>query len=232
MRQVLRSLVTSALVLVLAACGGGSDEPEALRGEAAQRAVERAMLTADDLGDGWEQTGSAPPSDEEGTDIDDCLSDDVAAASDDPVAESDTAEFAKGTDPTQQQQLQISSIVVDDADLAARFVEELASDEVRTCLTQTFQEEVASDAGADGVSVTLGDFEAQDGFADAGDDATRLTAPVELSAEGLTLPATVDVVVVHTGQVASAIVAFALGEAIPEEDLAGWTQALAEQQAG
>ena len=63
------------------------------------------------------------------------------------------------------------------------------------------------------------------------DGATRLTAPVELSADGLTLPATVDIVVVHTGQIATAMVAFALGDPIPEEELASWAEAVAELQA-
>lgn len=229
MRKVLVSLGVS--VLALSACTGGSDEPEALTGTEAQQAADRAMLMADDLGEGWEETGTSPPDEDEGTDIDDCLSDDVAAASDDPVAESDTHEFSRGDEPTDQQQLQISSIVFEDGDLAASFVDELASDDVRSCLSETFQEEVGADAETDGVEVTLGDFEAEEGFADAGDGATRLTAPVELSAEGLTLPATVELVVVHTGQVASALVGFALGEAIPEEDLEGWATAIAELQA-
>lgn len=228
MRQVLASLVVS--VLALSACSGGSDDPEPLTGAEAQQAADRAMLMADDLGEGWEETGTAPPDDDEGTDIDECLSDDVAAASDDPVAESDTYEFLRGDEPTNQQQLQISSIVFEDAELAAAFVDELASDDVRGCLAETFQAEVGADAETDGVDVTLGDFEAQEGFAGAGDGATRLTAPVELSAEGLTLPATVELVVVHTDQVASALVAFALGEAIPEEELEGWTTAIAGKQ--
>ena len=229
MRQVLASLVVS--VLALSACSGGDDEPEALTGTEAQQAADRAMLMADDLGEGWEETGTSPPDDEEGTDLDDCLSDEVAAASDEPAAESDTHEFARGDEPTNQQQLQISSIVFEDADLAAAFVDELATDDVRSCLSETFQEEVGADAETDGVEVVLGDFEAEEGFADAGDGATRLTAPVELSAEGLTLPATVELVVVHTGQVASALVAFALGDAIPDDELEAWTTAIAEKQA-
>lgn len=217
-------------VLALSACGGGDDGTDALTGAEAQAAADRAMLVASDLGEGWEETGTSPPEDDEGTDIDDCLSDEVAAASDDPVAESDTHEFARGDEPTDQQQLQVSSIVFEDAELASRFTDELASEEVRTCLAETFQEEVGADAGTDGVDVTLGDFTAEEDFADAGDGATRLTSPVELSAEGLTLPATVELVVVHTGQVASALVAFALGDAIPDDELASWTTALAEKQ--
>ena len=124
MRQVL--VFVSALAL--AACGGdGSGEGSStLSGEAAQTAADRVMLSAEDLGSGWEQTGTAPPQDDDGTDIDDCLSDDVAAASDDPLGESDTHEFARGAEPTNQQQLQVSTIVVEDPDHAAGLVEELA----------------------------------------------------------------------------------------------------------
>lgn len=229
MRQVLVSLVVS--VVALSACSGGDDEPEALTGTEAQQAADGAMLTADELGEGWDETGTSPPDDEEGTDLDDCLGDEVAAASDGPLAESDTHEFSRGDEPTNQQQLQISSIVFEGGDLAAAFVDELASDDVRACLAETFQEEVGADAETDGVDVTLGDFEAEEDFADAGDGATRLTSPVELSAEGLTLPATVELLVVHTGQVVTALVAFALGDAIPDEELEGWATAVSEKQA-
>jgi hypothetical protein len=234
MRQVLTSLAVSALAL-LAACGGGDDggsagEP-ALTGPAAQHAVERAMLTADDLGPGWEQIGTAPPDESEASEIDQCLSDEVAAGSNDPVAESDTHEFRRGDSPTQQHQVQVSSVVLD-GDLAGRLVDELGSDEVRDCLSETFRQELAAEDPEQPVEVTLGDFESQEDFAGAGDGATRLRAPVELAAEGLTLEATVDLVVVHTGQVASALVAFALGDPIEDGELEGWTRRLAELQAG
>lgn len=229
MRQVLATFAVSALAL--AACGGG-DGSEPLRGEAAQRAVERITLSAADLGEGWKQTGTSPPEDDGSTDIDDCLSDEVAAASDDPVAESDTSEFTRGDQPTELQQLQISSVVYEDAELAGGLVDELATADVRACLTETFQDEVTEDAGSDGVTVTLGDFQATEDFADAGDGATRLRSPVELSAEGLTLPATVDLVVVHTGELATALVAFAIGEPVPDADLERWASAVARQQAG
>ena len=155
----------------------------------------------------------------------------MAAAVDDPVAESDTHEFARGGDPGRQQQLQISTLVVEDAADAAAFVDQLATEDVRTCLRDTFQEEVAADAGAEEVQVVLGDFEADEGFAGAGDGATRLRAPVELSSDGLTLPATIDLVTVHTGQVLSALVAFSIGDPIADEDLERWATTLAERQA-
>lgn len=225
MRQVLVCVAVSAL---LAACGGGGDD--AFTEEEAQQAVERVMLTAADLGEGWEQTGTAPPSDDEGTEISDCLSDEVARASDDPLAESDTHEFGRGDSPEQQQQVQVSAVVLED-DLSARLVDELATDEVRRCLSDAFRKELGGGDDTSGVTVTLGDFDAEAGFADAGDGATRLRAPVELAADDVTLPATVDLVVVHTDQIATAIVGFALGEPLADEDLASWTQRAAELQA-
>lgn len=229
MRQVLASIVVSALAL-LSACGGDGGSDETLTAEEAQRAVERAMLTPEDLGEGWQETGTSPPS-EDGTGVNECLSDEVAAESTDPVAESDTQEFTRGDSPTQQQQVQLSTAVMED-DLAARLVEELASADVRDCLGGKFREQVADGSAVPGLTVELGDFEADEDFAGAGDGATRLRAPMEVSAEGLTLPATVDMVVVHTDQIVSALVGFALGEPLAEDDLEAWTQQLAELQAG
>lgn len=227
MRQVLASVVVSALVL-LAGCGGGGDD--AFTEEEAQQAVERAMLSAADLGPGWQETGTAPPTEDEGTKITDCLSEEVAAASDEPLAESDTHEFTRGDNPQQQQQVQVSTVVLED-DLSGRLVDELATDEVRRCLSDAFRKELGGGEETSGVQVTIGDFTAEAGFADAGDGATHLRAPVELSADDLTLPATVDLIVLHTGQLATVIVGFALGEPLAEEDLEAWTQRAADLQA-
>lgn len=226
MRQVLASFAVSALAL-LAACGDdGGDEP--LTAEEAGLAVDRAVLTADDLGEGWQQTGTTPP-ESTGDGIEQCLSEEVAAATETPVAESDTHEYTRGDSPTQRQQLQISAVVLED-DVAEQLVDELASDEVRDCLQERFQEEIGSDGGTPGLEVEVGDFEVEEDFAGAGDGSTRLQAPMELTAEGMTLPATVDMIVVHTGQVATAIVGFALGDAIPTEELESWTERAAELQ--
>jgi hypothetical protein len=226
MRQVLASVAVSALALLTACGDDGGDEP--LTGPAAQQAADRAVLAAEDLGEGWEQTGTAPP-DETGRGIEECLSDDVSAASDDPVAESDTYEFTRGDSPTQRQQLQVSATVLED-EAAGRLVDELATAEVRGCLRDRFREEIGGGEATPGLEVDVGEFEADEGFGGAGDGATRLRAPMELTAEGMTLPATVDLVVVHTGQVVTAIVGFALGEPIAEEDLESWTERAAELQ--
>lgn len=226
MRQVLASVAVSTLVL-LAACGDDGGE-EALTGAEAQQASDRAMLTADDLGEGWQAAGTSSPDDAEAG-MEECLSDDLAAATDEPVAESETHAFTKGESPTQRQQLQVSSVVLEE-DVAADLVGELASDDVRACLQERFREEVGGGGATPGLDVQVGEFEVDEGFADAGDGATRLQAPMELTAEGMTLPATVDLVVVHTGQVATSIVGFALGDPIPGEDLEAWTERLAELQ--
>lgn len=188
---------------------GGAD----LDVERLQASVDAAQLETTDLGEGWVLTGTRPPGadDDEPSPMDACLAGDV----DDrieagTVAESEERTFELEGEAAFPTEITSSSVALEDAALFDELHELLRSDELITCISDSFREAMA--AGGDGAEITIGQFEATADVVDpdaAPDlESTGFEIPISISAEGFDADASVSMTFISTGQLGSSILVF------------------------
>lgn len=216
------------LALVLAACGGGGDDgddAETLSAEDAERAVARALLDDDDLGDGWEETGRTDPDDVDADDtpLDDCLSTnlhDAIVAS--RLAESDTVQLElDGGDVFTRTLVTVTTTAFESTDVIDELLEAYKSEEMGSCLGRAVEQLLGE------TSLEIGEPTMDEGYVTLDDvRSVHVTVPLHAPRYEIELA----VVVIARGQLASSLVTVQLGGAIDGESVARWATLLADRQ--
>lgn len=205
--------------------------------ESLQASVDAAQLETSDLGDGWVLTGTKPAGedDDEPSPLDDCLAGDIdERVEEGTVAESEERTFELQGETAFPTEITSSSIALEDETLFDEMHELLRSDELATCISDSFREAMAS--SADGAEITIGDFEATEDVVDpdaAPDlESTGFEIPLTITAEGFTADATVSMTFISTGQLGSSILVFGPSEELRTSMVAELGAILAERLAG
>lgn len=217
-----------ALIATAVFLGGcGDDDDGGLGEDAAQTIVDGALLDADDLGAGWQLTDTIAADDEDvESPLDDCIAADEVDLGD--LALSEERRFSMATEVIVPAEVGVSAGASSDAARMARLHDTLARDSFQSCVRETFERELAGTGGAE-----VGEIEVDDDLADV-DDVTvsRLIVPLTFVNDQFSLEATIDVVIVTTGQVGGQIFAFGPRGTIVEEDLAHWATLMGERLRG
>jgi hypothetical protein len=224
--------LTVLLALALASCGSDDDLSE----DEAQEVVAQVKLDAGDLGDGWQQTASEEPADDDGGDdeddeLEECLGDDAASFSeelDDPLAESTTDVFALEDSATDQHEVTVETVVVDDEDAVDEAFGIIGSSRFSECFAELLEEEVSGQEEA-GVDMTLGEITTDNDFADA-DRSVVIQVPFDAAADGNQFDGQFTFGFVNNGQVVSTLLVFSLGEPISDGEIRTWSNTLSARQ--
>jgi hypothetical protein len=220
------------LALVTAACGD-----DGLSQEDAEAIVDEVRLDAADLGDGWQQTASEEPTDDDVADSDDddeleeCLGDDAASFSeelDNPLAKSTTDVFALEDSATDQHEVTVETVVVSDEDAVEEAFEIIGSSRFSECFAALLEDEVSGQAEA-GVDMTLGEITTDDDYADA-DRSVAIQVPFQAAADGNEFGGQFTFGFVNNGQVVSTLLVFSLGDPISDGEIRTWSNTLSERQ--
>lgn len=243
----MRSRAAAAVVVLLAistlaACADDDARPAAEASSARdgadelEAAVTAAQLEPDDLGPGWELTETKAPGedDDEPNPVDECLQglDDRFQAA--TVAESEERTFTHEGESPLPAEVTSASLALDDAALFVEMHDLLRSPDFAACLHRRFEETMASLGGE--AEVTVGDVAQAEGVVDPGNDAqltsTRLSIPITIGMDGLTLDLDADMAFLSTGQLGSYVLVFASEGEVPAEAVAEWGRLLAERLIG
>ena len=222
-------------VLVMAACGG--DGGGGLTAAEAQPRIDAAVLTLEDLGEGWEVADSEeeddPLADEE---LEECLGEDAARIlgedGEHDLGDDVEVGFARENGGAFQS-LQVMSGGVDDETIFGQVIDVLSDSETAVCILDAIAAATQEVTG-DEFTMTFGDWESDEGFIDDADQSVIAGAEITLSAEeaGMSFDGRLDLVVVTTDQIGSLMVAASVGDVITNVQLEEWGELLAERQAG
>jgi hypothetical protein len=221
---VRRGLLVAALAVLLISCS--SDEDGAPSADEAQEIVDAALLDADDLGEGWELTGTTPAgeNDDDSSPIDDCAPDEQLDAND--LAESEDRELTLEGELLPSQ-VQVSAGASADSELLAGIHDLLGDEEFQGCLGAAFEESVGSQPGAE---MTVGEITSEDDVVDVdGVASTQLVMPITVAAEGISLELEFRFVVLTTDHIGAAIVVSSTDGAVSDDDVEEWATLLAER---
>jgi hypothetical protein len=221
---VRRGLLVAALAVLLISCS--SDEDGAPSADEAQEIVDAALLDADDLGEGWELTGTTPAgeNDDDSSPIDDCAPDEQLDAND--LAESEDRELTLEGELLPSQ-VQVSAGASADSELLAGIHDLLGDEEFQDCLGAAFEESVGSQPGAE---MTVGEITSEDDVVDVdGVASTQLVMPITVAAEGISLELEFRFVVLTTDHIGAAIVVSSTDGAVSDGDVEEWATLLAER---
>jgi len=206
-------LVLVVVALALLACGGGGDGDggdAVLSVEDARRAVARAVLDADDLGDGWDEDGAA-----EGP-LDGCL-----AGPEDVLAEPTTVRFAREVDVFTRTLVTVSTVALESTGAIDDLFVAFRDDGVGPCVARAVQTDLGDRALDVGEPEVEDDYVVLDGVRSA-----HLTVPLR----GPRYEIEIDVVLVSRGQLASTLVTVQLGGSVDGESVVRWATLLADRQ--
>jgi hypothetical protein len=224
------------VVAVLASCGGGDDDADAdgLTEKEAASAVDRALLDTDDLGDGWDDTGTVAPDEEADPPdaVEVCVGTSVLRRLDDAtIARSARHDFElDGKGPFESTRLQVRTLALEREEAADPVFAQLGEDGFVDCLAQQLEPQVSDgpselrlDAGE--ADVVDDDYLALDGVR-----STRVAIPFHTEAPGFSFDAEMDVVVVQRDQLLSFLLTIELQGTADGEDIARWSGLLADRQ--
>jgi hypothetical protein len=211
--------------LVLAACGGGDSS---LSVADARKVATKAQLTAADLGSGWKKTADEKPNDAEGEDqeLQKCLG--AKSPADDTLAESNTRTFERSVSEVDQQQVVVSSAVLESKDKAEELFRLVATEKFADCITNVFEKEMQ--ATAEGVTFKSGVAKITRDQVEGADHSTNITVPFTFTSDPVSFDGQIDLVLVATGQAASLLFGFSLGEPIGQGQLGRFSDLLAARQ--
>lgn len=231
-----RGAVIAALFLLFAACGGDDDDDAVdvgLTRDEAEDAVERVLLDENDLGDGWDQTGTVAPDEEsEPPDlVESCLGASVLRALDAAeLAVSERRDFERsGDEQFASTRVSVRTFAFDEAtavdSITALFVDDAFTD----CLGQRF--EPLLDDGKSELGLQVGEPEVDETYlALDGVRSSHLSIPFHADAPGFSFDAELDLVVVSRDQLASLLQTIELRGVVDGEDVARWAALLADRQ--
>lgn len=212
--------VAVALLLgVLAACGGGDGGDDgALSAEDATAAVERAVLTTDDLGEGWSETD--PPEDDP---FGRCFE-----GSGTTLATSGPRAFVRdGDGVVAVTRVHMATLATDDEDAVDALLDRFDEESFPECLATAFERA----AGESELGFDVGDAEVDDDYVPLDDvRSAHVRIPFNASAPGFDFAAELDLVVVTRGPMVSTLLTMGLGELVDGEDVARWSAVLADRQ--
>jgi hypothetical protein len=234
---VLRRAAAIVLVLALIACGGGKDgdrTSSALSKDDAPAAVDRALLDLDDLGDGWDGTGTVAPDEEADPPdaVERCIGASVLRTLDAAtLARSERRDFERdGDELFQSTRLQVRTIAVRSGEAVDPVFAQLDADGFLDCLAGQLEPQVSE--GPSDLRIDAGDADVKtdDYLALDGVRSTRVAIPFHTEAPGFTFEAEMDLVVVQRDQLVSFLLTIELQGTTNGEDLARWAGLLADRQ--
>lgn len=220
-------ILTALFVLTAAACGGGEKK---LSAEDAQPIADRAVLTDEDVPDGFEadeeeeeDPGEEEDESDENNPLEDCLGDTGAELEDAEVAEADSPDYQRESD-TGIEMLGSSSAVLDTEEHAKEAAEILDTDEARECFAEAFEEEMAeAEDMPPGLEIETKGVEEHD-FASIGDhsSAIRMDLVFNISdaESGMSqeLPFVMDMVFIQKGHALVMMFFGSLGEEFDQDE--------------
>lgn len=231
--------IGSVVVLAgLAACGnddGGGGGAGGLSASAAQERVDAAVLTVEDLGEGW----VVDESDDEDDEISDeefaeCVGDEAATL----FEEDDESELATEVevmfvrelpDELVFQTIQQSSGALEDEAIYDTIVEVLSDEQTGDCITGLIADYAVE---TDQVEAEFGGWSARTDVVDGADTSMFAGADFSFTVQGIDLEGRLDLALVTSGQVGSIILAMGIGDPITDVQLEEWSELLLERQAG
>lgn len=240
-----RLLLAIVLVLGLVACGGDDDDDDVgsasggtgLSEEEAAARLEDAVLTEEDLGEGWAVDDSEDDDEDDISDeqMAECIGDEDVAAIFEDDSDVDLGEPVERSyqreDPAQLafQVVEVSSGAVQDAALYRTVVEVFADGDFGDCMLDVVSDSLAEEGQE--FTISFGDWESDTGFADGADHSVLGGATFEMSGSGITLDGRLDMFIVSTGQLGSFVMAMGIGEPITADQLDTWAGLLLDRLA-
>lgn len=228
-------LATLLVLLALVACGGDDDggADTGLTADDAPDAVTRTLLEADDLGDGWDQTGTIEADEESDPPdiVDACTGASVLRAlGDAELAVSERRDFERdGDGPFASTRVSVRTIAVKSTEAVDPVFALFDDESFVDCLGQRLEPTVSD--GPSELHLQVGDADVDDAYlALDGVRSSRLAIPFHTSAPGFTFDAELDLVVVQREQLVSYLLTIELGGTADGEDVARWAALLADRQ--
>jgi hypothetical protein len=230
-------VATLLSLLVSVGCGGRDDGDgngeHGLTSKDAADAADRALLDADDLGDGWKQTGTMEPgADADPPDaVETCIGASALRAIDAAtLASSERRDFKRNGDgPFDSTRVQVRTVALRSGEAIDPVLALVADADFADCLGGQLEPQVSD--GASELHLQAGDVDVDDDYLSLdGVRSARVAIPFHTRAGRFDFDAELDLVVISRDQLASFVLTIALGDPADGEDVARWSGLLADRQ--
>jgi hypothetical protein len=222
-------------VLVPMGCSGDDDgvADDGLTEKEAASAVDRALLETDDLGDGWDDTGTVAPDEQPDPPdpVEACIGASTLRVLDDAtLARSERRDFERdGEGQFESTRVQVRTIAVKEGEAADPVLALFDDDGFVDCFAGQLEPQISDEPSE--LRLDVGDADVDDAYlALDGVESARLAIPFHTSAPGFDFDAELDLVVVHRDQLVSFLVTIEVQGRVDGEDVARWSALLADRQ--
>lgn len=182
-------------------------------GPADQAIADAALLTLQDFPPGWEAAPADDTEDEESQrEIAECVGVDYEDLYGDQFAEAESPDFTSEND---EEVSNMVSLAVDEQQAADSF-EIAARPEFSECVVDSLTASVEEDDDVEVGEITINQLS----FGSYGDQTLAFRMTIPLSAEGISIEATGDVVIVRIGRATTQVRSFGVGSSLSADDLA------------